>query len=717
MKIKIITQFGLGEQLVDHARRAADDQREALGFLPAAAYEAHAESGKLIVAVDPARETYLGHVLFNGIFPRLTIRQTVVEPSARQLGVGSQLVAHVVREAERDGFLTVKARVADDLTEANAFYEKNGFRLVRQEPGGGARHRLINVRIRELDSPTLFDALKAGPKPGVVSDLQALENRQRSGIPTYVLDLNVLLDAVRGLRPGAKEVVTAGFDARLRLAVTSEFIAELERNTRAGVADPVLEFAKALPRLPRSGARAVAEAVKKLSPIVFPDRPSTQRPQDRSDLIHLANAILQDADGFVTAEKRLLRLRGLMQDRFGVDIVSPDEFAPDTTSEWAAKRIGGRTRLGDETPRISTITSADLGEVRRFLGTAGLSEAMIDRAVPTSCSGILMRMNRGIAGFASWIGGASFLAPILATLVVEEGRPASDVVGEVLLQHMCVDLSSSSPRAIELTIMRGHESAIRTAVSMGFARAERQNPTVSELRKVAVGQVVHSENWPEFRSRLRTLAGLDLAATMPDWQASSDTIDAHADTGAHRITLGQVEGQLSPVLLLTKSRDGVIVPIRHHFAADLLGTSVQPQLAEIPSGPLLRTKVYFCSPRIAGLATPGCPLVFYESGRDGGRKAVVAVSRMVNCRVLDNVDVSSELVHRGVLTQNQISQVSPQAHLAIVEFDNVFHLKTPVSYRNLKRMGCVGPANLVTAQRLSGQQILSIWKESEIERT
>ena len=90
MKIKIITQFGLGEQLVDHARRAADDQREALGFLPAAAYEAHAESGKLIVAVDPARETYLGHVLFNGIFPRLTIRQTVVEPSARQLGVGSE---------------------------------------------------------------------------------------------------------------------------------------------------------------------------------------------------------------------------------------------------------------------------------------------------------------------------------------------------------------------------------------------------------------------------------------------------------------------------------------------------------------------------------------------------------------------------------------------------------------------------------------------------
>jgi GNAT superfamily N-acetyltransferase len=238
---------------LDSIRSQADGERKALGFLAESAYVESARQRKLVllIAQDGENISYVGHLLFGGIFPILRVRQIVIAPKYRRSQHATTLLRALVAQGEREGYLNIVANVATDLSAANAFYESNGFLSSRLKAGGISRNRIINVRILQLDTPSLISYMVGGPRPKI----ELTQSRRRShssDVPIYAIDLNVFFDAIkdRARSRDAGFVFEAALSHQIRIAVSTEFSSELKRTSHNPSNDPVLSFAKNIPALP-----------------------------------------------------------------------------------------------------------------------------------------------------------------------------------------------------------------------------------------------------------------------------------------------------------------------------------------------------------------------------------------------------------------------------------------------------------------------------------
>ena len=304
-RFAILIESGQAAPYLEAIKRVADAERDTLGFLPDRVYRDALFAGKLFVAIarDSGTDQYAGHLLFGGTYPFLRIFQVLVAPRFRRRRLASLLVQTLLKQAEEHGYLSIKARVAEDLSEANAFWEHEGFELIKRKSGGKSRGRTINIRARALETPTLFGTLPADAEPQCLLLSFPLSTPR----PLYVIDLNVFLDLVkhRALNAETQRLIAAAWNRSIDVSVTEEFVVELRRATPASGADPVLDLALALPRLPHVPEALLQSLISELGTIVFPAKASTGHlsRNDCSDLIHLATAIHHGAVGFVTGER------------------------------------------------------------------------------------------------------------------------------------------------------------------------------------------------------------------------------------------------------------------------------------------------------------------------------------------------------------------------------------------------------------------------------
>jgi ribosomal protein S18 acetylase RimI-like enzyme len=234
----------------------ADNYKNEIGFWPRSSLEDAIWRGRLICAVADrdGSEIVVGFVVFGGVFPNGRIQAIAVNPAYLRQGVAQFLIDYVIAKLEAEGYLSVLAKPALDLSIAQKFYEKNCFLKVRTQSGGMARKREIVVRERILNGPNLLSEVSHRQNVPLLPRTNAHSN-------LWVIDINVLFDLLKQRRLHyeiASGVFMAALDGRVRIAVTSEFSNELGRSSTDMREDPLLKLANALPRL-----RVAADAKRK----------------------------------------------------------------------------------------------------------------------------------------------------------------------------------------------------------------------------------------------------------------------------------------------------------------------------------------------------------------------------------------------------------------------------------------------------------------------
>ena len=203
------------EQLVD----IADLYKNEIGFWAKASITSAIERNRLLAAIGQGDDRVVGFLIYSSVFPTSKIQAVAVHPDSKRVGVAQLLLDAVIEKLEREGFMSVSAKPAEDLHPAQAFYARNGFEIATTVEGGKARKRRIIVRERTLAVPTLFDALESTsqvPKATVVPAKDRI----------WVLDINVLFDLIKHGRDRyqrAYRVFGAALAGRINVAVTSEF--------------------------------------------------------------------------------------------------------------------------------------------------------------------------------------------------------------------------------------------------------------------------------------------------------------------------------------------------------------------------------------------------------------------------------------------------------------------------------------------------------------
>ncbi len=704
MAFRIETKPDVIQSFVSDIRAAADTDKEALGFLPASAYDQAARKGELTVAVQDGLHgpTYAGHIWVSGQFPHARVVQLFVAQAFRRQKLSTRLLRAAIQSAEASGFQTIFAKVAAELP-ANQIYEHHGFVVVRTKAGGQARSRQIHIRSRELATPTLFNYR---PTPELPVDVGGAS---RSGQPLYLIDLNVFFDATRQRRftPAAERILASALNSGVRLAVTNEFVQELQR-TAIGKGDPVLSFAKQLPTVSGPSPQEIESLATRLAPTVFPDqsRDQTLSTNDHSDLRHLAEAILAGAAGFVTGENGVLRARAALRGQHGLDVWSTEDFAIFLTPVLAELPVAGRA----EHDLAFTEEKSLSVEAVSFLKTHGAADSVIGAFSPLDAADkrfryLAAREGQTLIAFAACREALGPGDAVGLLLVADPRHPATPTALDFLVEHTVRAASLSRPSRVEMAHVDGQSVARITAIENGFLAA--RSGSEAPLRKIAFGTAVTPVNWTVLRDRIQKGTGLTLPANCPNFRDDEQEIAVTLDGRTANVALASLESMVAPGLLLVKDRPVAVVPIRRAWAEDLVGGS-QLSFLPKPEASFRSRRVYFASVRNQHILVKGRPIIIYESGRNGGRGAAIAVARVASAEAVPKALAPDSLVRAAVVRGGDLQDLVKGTTVLAVWFDNIMRFENPVPFRRMKALGLADPTNLIKSHMLSFQTAVKI---------
>lgn len=716
LALRVLSDSAEVALFVPEVQRYADMEKDALGFLPASVYEEAAQSQNLLIAVTPkfGLNVYAGHLLFGGRFPHAKVFQIFVAQEFRSKGVASALVDRLVEVVEACSYLSISARVADDLP-ANGFWEAMKFDLAGVKPGGLSRKRMINVRVMQLNTRTLFSLIAEQTQELGLADRLALRE------PVYVIDLNVFWDVVhrRPRSPYAAEIVSAALRQLIHVVVTPEFIRELSRTPRPTPSDPALEFAMQLPMLPEPESRRVDSLVTQLAEMVFPARAraGTLSARDRSDLTHLAVAVHHNANGFVTSEDALLRAGDAIHSRYGIEVLHVEKLSGALrTMQQAVPSF--RAQLSSDTIYICDLLAGNSSQVESFLkaNPAPLEyreDFLSFGSISSDRKRIAVMSETQMVCLASWDTAAGLHARANVRLVADEEHPAVETVLNCVIGKVCNEASRSGPVLLRLLTPSGHVVSKKIAVLYGFRPPEL--PADADdgcLQKLAVGRPMLTSNWGRVRRTIQQCSGLALQESPPDCFDSDSPVNFVNAAGLRgSLAVHRLEGLLSPTVVVGPGRLGCIAPIRRAYSDRLLQASQQMLLHPNREAALFSERVYFSSARNLRVLASNAAILFYESGGGGGRASVVAVARVRSSERHTKMEISSEMLRHGVLDSDGIKELTAFESIAVTTFDAVIPFERPVPLDRLRQLGCVDGSNLVCAKPLANEQLVAILEE------
>lgn len=694
---------------------ASNTERNSFGFLPRAVYHEFAEREQIIIAVNLETNTLVGYTIFAGALPVAKVRQTYVESSWRGKGVGERLISELIVQCERRSYLSVKATVAADLVAANQFYGKLGFTEIFRKPGGKSKNRSLIVRARELDTPSL---LNFSERVALSQSEIFLDVPVAGPAPHYLFDLNVIFDVIRRRHNGdALAVFSASFENAVRLAISEEFVAELERTSLQHPDDPLLQLARALPVV-RKPSNDQTTLLEELATLIFPDRHRIGRlsDQDKADLSHLATAISENIAGFITSEKAMLRQSMVIRSRYGIDVVSPKVFASADANFSTLGPSPIEVTFEQTTLTSRPMTAEDETSARALAMAQGtpayLAKAAFSQGTSRSPRArVVVRDGLELIAFATWETNSNSGATRLYIF----GNYADDSINlavDHLIDFAIRSVSEKAPAIMTVTLGERDVLIKERAIKAGFSQQNESHSATSTFQKICLGQAITASNWMSVAQTLKDRFGLILPFETPSFSELDAKISFSTAKGSRaQIRLKALEDFLSPAVMALPGRSAVIVPIWPSFAEALFRGSEQRDFLTGQRAQIVSEKCYLLKKAgIARIPENGL-VVFYESqgkSKATGRSAAIALAR-IQRRYLASQEAALKLAQlRGVLSETEIKEMAGGGDLCVVEFDNLMLFKNPVGLACLKKIKCADDANLVTARPLSNSALESL---------
>lgn len=711
--IKVLTEPNAVSKFLDEVALAADSERDALGFFPRSVYGDFCRKGQLFLAVESNNggEIYVGHLLFDLRFPKAHVRQIYVPQTHRGRNI-AQILLDAMKSTLTDGqFISIYARVAEDLRGANKFWEAQKFYAQRVEVGGATRNRMIVVRVHELDTPQLFASSGIS-----AADPLGLDAMGRGEKPLYLLDLNVLFDL--GPRRPRHELAMSVFRAErmqtCALAISSEIETELKRTAREGKTDPMLSFVGTLAKFARPPTDEWENLRSTLAALVFPERfvSDSLSDNDSSDLMHLATAIHHGLPGLITSDTRILDKAPELRQSFGVDAISPELFQ--AAPAYANGIVVHEAPHSGDIIEVQAASDLHTAAIRTLLGSLGVDTAtqVNEWAATDSGSSACMRC---VALHKGFVAGYVVLpikirgAEIRAYVAVDERRENSHEIAQSLLRRVLTTLGAAEIGRIRISCPPRQASIREVAATFGYV-ASASIP--SDLQKIVAKTCLTERNWRNNRDALTEISKVGLPDMPPVFRNIDQQISIIRPDGQRvLISIFRLESLLAPMLVCLPGRKGVLVPIRKQFEEHLLVDSPQDTFLPLGKAQLAPIRHYLSDKKTLKNFVRGDLLLFYESAKNNGAGAVIAIGRVLRAYLRDEAAMQADDLAPSVLVGSQLSNIGVSKTKTITVFDNVLRLSKPVSVSELRGLGCGEAHQLITSQRLSSEQVQAILKK------
>lgn len=705
LKFELLEGFSSTSPWLEDVCKASDAHRNELGFLARSVFEQFARRDGLYVllAHTDSGRAYAGHLLFDRRFPRAHVRQIFTVEAYRRHGVASQLLDHLRKTLTRSCFISIYARVAEDMTKANAFWQRQHFYIQRSEKGGATRNRQILVRCHELDSPQLF------PVSGLSEDNPlGLNESIAHELPMYLLDMNVLFD-VQPRRLRRAEVVGLFQAERMnlcRLAISSEVRAELKRNLGARKTDPMEAYIDTFPCLPVNQEDETDSLISELMARVFPHahKPHELTENERSDLRHVITAIRNDMAGLITNDSAILAVAHDIERDYGVQILSSSAFELEGSvamSEEVFEFIEKKTlRLLTVSPDDESSVRAMLSQKMHLSGSAiaaswlpiGVQSRIANRcAVWSDCSCI---------GYVTWPALTKSDSMTIVRAAVDESHPDALEAARIIVLHLVDRLRSSGPCQIRMELLPNQSCIREVGASVGFVGSSKGNYLIKSI----LGMVLMPSNWSVAQAALAEKGGPGLPSKAPVYSGPDQQIVVHTPDGNRvHVSLDRLESLLAPTLFCLPGRPAILSPLRREYAEPLLGHSLQGSLLPQTSVSIYADRLYLSQPSSLKHFRRGTLMFFYESGKHGGRSQIVALARVreAHLKSCDALGVSD--LRQSVLTAKSLADIGKSPMKTVVVFDNIFPLPNPIDLKVLQRLGCGSPNDVITTRPISDE--------------
>lgn len=718
MKYRILKQHVEVDKYISEVIAFADANKKALGFLPHSAYEEQALQGKLWVAVDSDTQRCAGYLMFGTNFPKMRVVQVYVQPIDRRNDLASLLINELVKYGEEKSFLTIVSKVAVDLP-ANKFWESAGFKMIKQVFGGVSTGRLINIRARELNTPSLFSLMtKENESQSVCLHYESTPWARNQ---LYLIDINILLDIVRdrGASLEASSVIRAGLNNIIRVGITEEFINELEKN-RILQDDPLIRLARsAFPTVRLLDKRESVKLLGELQHIVFPGRilGSKRSKNDRSDLIHLATCISTKSRGFITREKAILKAKDALFDRYKIEVLSP----ADLSEPIEGKAISDKeVRLENRKVKIRQVFDDAIipNEVVQFLSNLSLTNNEMSDVWAVGTTGStrkrhLVYIDDILVAVSSWEVPQKINLEIVSYLLVNEDDEQAVNVIDHLLETMSRSCMAGQTIKITLKISNVQTLTRATAIERGFVSTFIGGLGSIDLVKVSHFGLLTDKNWSVFRRDFLKLTGLNVNEYIPVFDSVEEkkmVLENPNNSQKYLLSIYDFESLISPALIIGKNRKGVLLPIQANYANEL-GISLPRQLTLLPYKEALLhvEKAYFRDISRSKSYEKGMIIIFYLSGCSCDSQLIAGCGRITHSAVHHLNDIKARFFRQGVLTEDELQSIAKERNkIHVMTFGSYLDVTKTVDYNYLKRKSHISKANLVTGEIKEFYQIYDI---------